>query len=148
MHPHPILFEEVIGEESQIEVLFQLLKGREYNISNTSLPTYSSHVKFIKNNPYRVWYLIKSNDIYIGSTYITKSNCIGISLNDYGSAFSQVVDFIIRNYKPLKEVKSVRAPNFHINIASNNIKMESALLDMGAIKIQSTYSLALIKFHS
>ena len=143
-----ITLEKIIGHENQIKVLFQLLKNREHNISNTSLPTINSHIKFVKNHPYRAWYLIKLNGIYIGSVYVMESNCIGISLIYDVSNFSQIVEIISKKHKPLKEIKSVRPSNFYINIAPNNKKIESQLNKLGAKKIQLTYSLPSIKILS
>lgn len=136
-----ITLEKIIGNESQIKVLFQLLKDRKHNISNISLPTFNSHIKFVKNHPYRVWYLIKSNGVYLGSVYVMKNNCIGISLIYEISNFPEVVKLILKKYKPLKEIKSVRPSNFFVNIAPNNKKIESQLNRLGAIKIQISYSL-------
>ena len=140
MNSIEITLEKVIGDENQINVLFQLLKKRKHNISNTSLPTINSHIEFVKNHPYRAWYLIKSDDIYVGSTYVMKNNCIGISLIDDVSIFPQVIKLISKKHKPLKEIKSVRPSNFYINIAPNNIDIESQLINLGAIKIQLSYS--------
>ena len=145
MHLKKITLEKVIGNKNQINTLFQLLKRRGHNISNIAVPTFNSHVKFVKNHPYRAWYLIKSNDIYIGSAYVMDSNCIGISLILDLSNFYQVVELILKKHKPLKEIKSVRPPNFYINIAPNNKTVELQLIKIGAKKIQSTYSLAPIK---
>ena len=143
-----ITLEKIIGNENQIKVLFHLLKNRKNNISNTSLPTINSHVKFVKNHPYRAWYLIKSNAVYIGSTYVMDNNCIGISLIYDASNFSQVVELILKKHKPLKEIKSVRPSNFHLNIAPNNIEIESQLIKLGAKKIQLTYSFPSIRIIS
>ena len=140
MNSIEITLEKVIGDENQINVLFQLLKKRKHNISNTSLPTLNSHIEFVKNHPYRAWYLIKLDDIYVGSTYVMKNNCIGISLIDDVSIFPQVIKLISKKHKPLKEIKSVRPSNFYINIAPNNIDIESQLINLGAIKIQLSYS--------
>lgn len=140
MNSIEITLEKVIGDENQINVLFQLLKKRKHNISNKSLPTINSHIEFVKNHPYRAWYLIKLDDIYVGSTYVMKNNCIGISLIDDVSIFPQVIKLISKKHKPLKEIKSVRPSNFYINIAPNNIDIESQLINLGAIKIQLSYS--------
>jgi hypothetical protein len=148
MNSKKINLEKITGNENQINVLFQLLKNRKHNISNIILPTFDSHIKFVKNHPYRAWYLIKLNHIYIGSTYIMRNNCIGISLIDDASSFPQVVELILKKIKPLKEIKSVRPPNFYINIATTNKKLESQVVKMGALKIQSSYSLAPIKIRS
>ena len=141
MNSKKITLEKIIGDESQIKVLYQLLKNRKYNISNTSLPTINSHCKFVKNHPYRAWYLIKSNENYIGSTYVMESNCIGISLATDFSNFPKIVELILKKHKPLKEIKSVRPSNFYINIAPNNKIISSVLRKMGATPIQITYSL-------
>ena len=145
MDSKKIRLEKVIGDQSQIKVLFQLLKNRKSNISNTFLPTINSHIKFVKNHPYRAWYLIKSNEIYIGSTYIMENNCIGISLICDVSNFPRIVEMILKKHKPLKEIKSVRPSNFYIIIAPNNKEIESQLNKLGANKIQLSYSLPLIK---
>ena len=64
----------------------------------------NSHIKFVKNHPYRAWYLIKSNGIYIGNTYGMESNCIGVSLIDDVLNFSQVVELISKKHKPIFNV--------------------------------------------
>jgi hypothetical protein len=148
MSPKRIALEKVVGDESQIKVLFKFLKKRKYNISNTSLPSINSHIKFVKNHPYRAWYLIKFNGIYIGSTYVMQNNCIGIYLVYEVSYFSQIVELITKKHKPLKEIKSVRPSNFYINISPNDKKIESQLNKLGAKKIQSTYSFQSIKILS
>jgi len=148
MSSKKITLEKVIGDESQIKVLFQLLKNRKHNISNTSLPTINSHIKFVKNHPYRAWYLIKSNENYIGTTYVMENNCIGISLILDVSNFPKIIELISKKHKPLKEIKSVRPSNFCINIVPNNKRIESQLNKLGAKKIQSTYSLPSIKILS
>ena len=141
MSSKKITLEKIIGDLSQIEILYELLKNREHNISNTSLPTINAHINFVKNHPYRAWYLIKSNGNYIGSTYVMDSNCIGISLASDVSNFPKIFELISKKHKPLKEIKSVRPPNFYINVAPNNKKIESQLNKLGAKKIQSTYLL-------
>ncbi|MBE3024360.1 hypothetical protein [Janthinobacterium sp. GW458P] len=139
-----IKLEKIIGSEKQIEILFQLLKNREHNISNVSIPTFDQHIKFVKNHPYRAWYLIKVDGLYVGSSYVMESNCLGISLLNDASILPQVIDMIYKKHKPLKEIKSIRPPHFYINIAPENRIIESQLNRIGAIKIQSTYSLASI----
>ncbi|CAN1514160.1 hypothetical protein MCEHALHM7_00906 [Methylophilaceae bacterium] len=143
-----IKFEKIIGNKNQIDTLFQLLKNRIYNISNVSIPTLEAHIKFVKNHPYRAWYLIKANGLYVGSAYVMENNCIGISLLDNALIFSEVVNFILKKHKPLKEIRSLRPSHFYINIAPKNKKIESQLIRIGASKIQSTYSFAPVKISS
>lgn len=142
-----IFLERIVGSKKQVSVLFQLLKQREHNISNTSIPSFADHSEFVKGHPYRAWYLIKLNELYVGSVYVMKNNCIGISMTDSTSFFPQIINAISKKYRPLKEIKSVRPPFFYINIAPNNTQIESQLLQIGATKIQSTYTLESIKIN-
>jgi hypothetical protein len=140
-----VTLEKILGSDDQINILFQLLKKREHNISNLSAPTFNEHTQFVKNHPYRAWYLIKVNAFYVGSVYIMKSNCIGVSLQKCVSIFPKVIKIINQKHKPLKEIKSVRPAHFYVNISPNNKKIKFQLTKIGAIKIQSTYSLAFMK---
>ena len=142
-----IELEKIIGNKKQIKILFQLLKNREYNISNVCMPNFKEHIKFVKNHPYRVWCLIKFHSFYVGSIYIMKNNCIGVSIIKKISIFSQVINIIFQKYKPLKEIKSLRPKHFYVNISLRNKKIESQLIGIGATKIQSTYSLSSIKIN-
>jgi hypothetical protein len=139
-----VILEKIHGSGDQINILFQLLKIREHNISNLSAPTFNEHTQFVKNHPYRAWYLIKVNNLYVGSVYIMKSNCIGVSLQKDASIFPKVINMINQKHKPLKEIKSVRPAHFYINISPNNKKIRFQLTQIGAIKIQLTYSLPLM----
>jgi hypothetical protein len=118
-----VILEKIHGSGDQINILFQLLKIREHNISNLSAPTFNEHTQFVKNHPYRAWYLIKVNNLYVGSVYIMRSNCIGVFLQKDASIFPRVINMINQKHKPLKEIKSVRPPHFYINISPNNIKL-------------------------
>ena len=139
---YTIFLEKIVGSKSQIEALYDILTKRKFNISSTFLPSFIEHKKFVVNHPYRFWYLIKVNSEYVGTSYILDSNCLGISLTDYeDSIFSDLVSFMIKKHKPLKEMKSVRPPFFFINISPLNHKMHRQLKLLGANNIQVTYSL-------
>ncbi|QWE22938.1 hypothetical protein FD975_01645 [Polynucleobacter sp. AP-Jannik-300A-C4] len=134
--------EKIVGVESQIKALYTLLKIKKYNISNTVIPTFTDHKKFVLNHPYRVWYLVKRHHKYIGAVYILKNNAIGISVEDKKkSAIKDVINIIIKKHKPLKEIKSVRPPCFYINSSPKNITLMSTLTTMGFKEIQRTYLL-------
>jgi hypothetical protein len=139
-----IVFEKVVSNKDQVKKLYDLLCGRIHNISHELPPLYRDHKKFVKDHPYRAWFLIKNNDKYVGSIYILRSNFIGISiLNDDAKVFKQALNFIVKSYKPLKEIKSLRPAAFHINLPPKNHKFISTLEGIGATKIQITYSLSL-----
>ena len=59
------------NKKKHIDTLYILFNLRKYRISssNTSL---SEHSKFVKKNPYRIWYIIYlSSTEPIGSIYLT-----------------------------------------------------------------------------
>ena len=137
-----LIFERVVGSKQQIEILYALLKLRAHNISHTSTPSMGVHKLFVTNHPYRVWYLIKTKDKYIGSTYILKTNCIAISTTTHSEkVYSAVINYMSSRYKPLKEVKSFRPSYFYINVPPSNRKLNALLPRLGAIAIQTTFSL-------
>lgn len=125
-----------------IKALYELLKNRKFNISNQNLPTFKEHELFVLNNPYRAWYLIEFKKLFVGTIYLLKDNCIGIYVEEQNKyVIEKTIEWVLRNKKPLPPIKSVRASDFHINIAPNNKIMSSALRKMGATTIQLTYSL-------
>ena len=127
--------------DEHVEVLYELIKNRKFNISNNKLPNFSEHKSFVINNPYRAWYLIEVDKLVVGTVYILKNNCIGIFVKRQDQyLIKKTVEWVLRNKKPLPEIKSVRPKNFYINVAPNNKILSSALEDIGAIKIQVTYS--------
>lgn len=125
-----------------IKALYELLKNRKFNISHQNLPTFSEHKLFVLNNPYRAWYLIEVNKLFVGTMYLLKDNCIGIYVEGQNKyVIEKTIEWVLRNKKPLPGIKSVRVSSFHINIAPNNKIISSILRKMGATPIQLTYSL-------
>lgn len=139
----PVNFEleKIVATTPQVDILFRLLKARKHNISNTKVPTKIQHAEFVKNHPYRVWYLVKYRSDYVGSAYVMKNNCISISLISHVKLFPSVLRELCRRHQPLKEIKSVRPPHFFINVAPSNREVQKHLLNLHATKIQVTYSL-------
>jgi len=136
-----ISIERIVPTTNQISALFSIIKSRKHNISNTITPTRSEHTVFVKNHPYRAWYLIKIESKFIGSVYVMHNNCIGVTLLSEINSLSQVLSLIFKKHKPLKQIKSIRPPYFFINIAPSDKKMEAQLVKLNANKIQSTFSL-------
>jgi hypothetical protein len=140
-----IKLEKISGNQKQIEVLFLLLKKRKFNISNNRIPKFADHVKFVLSHPYRVWYLVKANNKYIGTVYILKNNSIGVAIeNNEKNYLSFLLDLIIKKHKPLKEIKSVRPSYFYVNCSPKNLQFISALKNCGFKEIQRTYSIDII----
>ena len=128
--------------ESHIKILYRLLKEREYNISHTTIPKLEEHCEFVSNHPYRRWYLIKNENSYKGSIYITSDNVIGVNiLYPKTHEYVEVIKTIIENHRPLKPIKSIRSKYFSINANPSNLILIEALNILGTEHIQNTYSL-------
>ncbi len=133
--------EKIIGTDCQINKLYDLVKKRTHNISSKGAPLKDEHIKFVQNHPYRAWYLIKVECNYIGSVYLLKNNCVGVNLVSDFDVFPEVVQLVLKKYKPLREIKSVRPSYFYINISPDNKEIEHELFKLNARKIQSTFIL-------
>ncbi len=141
-------FIRVQKAEEHIILLYDLLKTRRYNISNTAVPSFIDHRLFVTNHPYRFWFLIKDGDCFIGSIYILKNNCIGIDLIDAKlDVIRKVLNWVLKKYKPLPAIKSVRPANFHINLAITNRKSLKLLKEIGAVPLQITFDLGRVLEH-
>ncbi|QWE28990.1 hypothetical protein [Polynucleobacter sp. AM-7D1] len=141
---YPYSFIKVKKTIEHIDALYELLKKRVHNISHNSLPTYNDHKNFVKNSPYRVWYLIKVHDGYIGSLYLLNDNCVGIFVDpNYDHAIEYAISWALMSHKPLPEIKSIRSSNFHINVSPSNDRLKKAIQNIGGTKIQTTFSLTI-----
>lgn len=96
--------------------LYNLLEQRrEYqNISHKKMPTYSNHVKLIRSEPHKHWFIVQnSNNRLIGSVYVSKQDEIGIFLKEeythqgYGT---KILNEIFEYCKDIKEFKANIAP--------------------------------------
>ena len=127
---------------NHIRILYILLSKRNYNISHNKLPTYQEHKDFVINSPYRVWYLIKKNNQFIGTIYISNENVIGINVNDLKvEDYEIILKNLLSKYDPLKPIKSVRNASFLINVNPNNLKLIECMKKIGMEHIQSTFLL-------
>ena len=135
-------FIRVKDKEEHITALYDLLKTRIFNISNTQLPSPEEHKNFVINNPYRAWYLIEKNKSFIGSVYLLKNNCVGIYVSiQEDEVVRKVINWIHKYKKPLPEIKSIRAPYFHVNLSPDNFVLAAILQDMHYKPVQVTWSL-------
>lgn len=117
-----------------IESLYSFLKDRKFNISHNDLPNYETHLEFVKNNPYRKWFLVSFDLKLIGSVYILYDNGIGIDLNaKYYFLIKEIIKQINIITKPLNSIKSIRTDKFHINISPLNKELNKKLIEAGGI---------------
>lgn len=136
-----IEFENLTGDDGQINILYGLLSKRSHTISHTQMPSYAQHSDFVRNHPYLSWHLIKVGGCYIGSFYVTDQNTIGINILDdwIVKSFSSVIEQIKSNLVPLPAIKSIRSEFFSINVAPSNVKLIEALERKGCVLAQLSY---------
>src|SRR5579862_4787282 len=85
-------------------LLYRLLEERkpQVNISHRDMPSWNAHCQFIARRPYSAWYLIKSDDDYVGAIYLTAINEIGVAIlaRWRGSGFGpRAVRLLMRKYR-------------------------------------------------
>jgi len=134
--------------EKQFPILFEILSKREseHKISNNKIPNYENHKQFVLSHPYREWFIIKYLNSFIGTTYLTIDNILGIYVfRDQISALEKVIFFILNYYDPLPAIPSVRNKYFQINISSKNKIYKKIIEDLGGKKLQSSYILKDLK---
>ena len=104
------------------------------------MPDYNEHREFVKNNPYKVWYLVYDESNALGTFYIKYDNSIGLKLSIQESF---IVDLIIKyiklNYKPEKAVASEVSSYFYFNVANKNIELIKVLTELELKPIQISY---------
>jgi hypothetical protein len=125
-------------------MLYNLLKTRVHNISHVRLPTLEEHFNFVMSHPYRAWYFIKAkNDgSMVGSIYLHKNNCIGISvLPGCDDFIEDAIAQLISKFSPLPAIKSVRTAVFAFNVAPENNELMAVIKKMGARLVQHTFVL-------
>lgn len=136
-------FELVTPTEEQIAVLYKLLVSRVHKISCSTPPCYADHESFVRNNPYRCWYLIKYLRAYVGSFYITSENTIGINIRDSVTRqiTPKILTFVRDEFDPLPSILSVRDEIFSVNVPSTNRVLSDCLELIGCNVRQITYSI-------
>ncbi len=131
------IFERILSTEEQIQILYDLLKIRNYVISHRSNTSFEKHREFVKNHPYLHWFLMRKETNYVGSVYLKKDNSIGLNLTEYSKEILGVcIDFINKNFSP-QESKPSMVPNyFYVNISYLNKQALSALQELGLDPLQ------------
>ena len=134
-------FEKITSSKKHINELYNLLKKRNFNISHVEYTTFKEHKKFVINNPYRNWYIIKNKDKYIGSVYLKYDNSIGINIiiKSTVKLIEEIINFIKSLNNPLSEKKSLRYKDFFINVPLDNVSMKQILKKLGYKQSQSTF---------
>ena len=133
-------YEKITGTSEQTEILHALLKQRKYKISHQQLPPFAQHAKFVKEHPYRSWWLIRTSGKPIGSVYFTNENSVGINLAIEKNFFYQkVIEWVRDQNIPLPPLPSVRPEFFFINVSPTNLILIETLNRMGSTPTQNSY---------
>ena len=141
---YPFKLETIVKSTDHKKILFDLFRKRDEGekISAKKHQNFKEHCNFVENHPYRYWFLIWSGANYVGSLYVTKNNHIGVYLiNSHSSFIKPILSYVVKRFKPLPEIPSVRAKGFHINISLKNELYDGILKEMGAIAYQKTFIL-------
>jgi len=137
-----ISFNEVNKDLDQIEILYELLKKRDFTISHKDIPSFDEHKIFVINNPYRAWYLVKENNSFIGSFYIKNDNSIGINIkNETRESISIILEFIKKNFTPLHQKKSMVPNYFYVNVPALNLNLQNILSVINTPLLQVSYKI-------
>jgi hypothetical protein len=136
-----VIFIKVNKLEEHKKILYDLLSQRLFSISHHSLPSYGDHCDFVENHPYRFWYLLLSDNVAIGTAYLTYSNSIGLFIKkEYLKLLKEIILKMVRDHTPLPGIKSIRGNYFHINVNPDDAQIINLLNQIGFKHIQSTYS--------
>ncbi|MFM7009598.1 MAG: GNAT family N-acetyltransferase [Betaproteobacteria bacterium] len=121
------------------QVLYDLLAERPgyANISHKRMPTWEEHIRFMRSNPYRSWFLIEEDCGMVGAIYLSKQNEIGIGIfkkyQSKGYATKAVTD--LRRRYPSERLLA--------NVAPGNKVSQALWESLGGKLVQQTYELAL-----
>ena len=112
--------------------LYELLKNKDpsTNISHKKMPSYDEHVEFVMSKPYTNWYIIECDKKNVGSTYLSKRDEIGISINE-GYEFDQIAKTALKlliklnprkRYLANTSPKDVRSQEFFLKNGFNGFE--------------------------
>ena len=117
--------------------LHELLKNKDpsTNISHKKMPSYDEHVEFVMSKPYTNWYIIECDKKNVGSTYLSKLDEIGISINE-GYEFDQIAKTALKLLIKLNPRKRYR-----VNVSPNDIRLQEFFLKNGFNGFEYVYEM-------
>jgi RimJ/RimL family protein N-acetyltransferase len=127
-------------EHIHLSVLYQLLAQRKdyMNISHEEMPTWEKHVKYVRSQPHKDWFMIYVDweKAPVGSIYLSKKDEVGIFILE-GYQGRHIGETAIRTLLELYPLTTIWA-----NIAPNNVHSEKFFRKLGFKEIQHVYKLA------
>ena len=135
--------EAIVPTQFQTIELFDQLISRKHNISHHKAPKFSTHEDFVKNHPYRAWFLIRHGLAIVGNLYLQFDNSIGLNLKTEASSLQikALLDLVTDMFLPLPGIPSVRSNNFFINVPSSDTLMQKKLKLIGLDEQQRSFSI-------
>ena len=117
--------------------LHELLKNKDPNasISHKKMPSYDEHVEFVMSKPYTNWYIIECDKKNVGSTYLSKRDEIGISINE-GYEFDQIAKTALKLLIKLNPRKRYLA-----NVSPKDIRLQEFFLKSGFTGFEYVYEI-------
>lgn len=120
-------------------ILYDLLAERPAyaNISHKKMPTWEEHIRFVRSNPYRAWFLIEEDCGIVGAIYLSKQNEIGVAVFKKHQAkgyAKRAVTELNRRY-PKERLLA--------NVAPGNKVSQAFWESLGGKVVQQTYELAI-----
>ena len=137
-----LVLENIEKSNENIVSAYKLYKLRpKYHlISANKKIKYLDHIKFVRNNPYRKWFVIKYKKEAIGTIYFTFENAIGYFILSRYIKYTKIIfNKIFSEIKPLPNKLSINQEKFIINISSKNRKYQKIINEIGGEIIQKTY---------
>jgi len=131
------------------QVLYDLLLERppEANISHQEMPTMFEHMKFVRSQPYKAWYLIQEwpptyedavfrgeRPEWVGAVYLTKQNEIGVFVFErfWGKGYAS---------GGIKLLMKEHEGPYLANVSPENRASGMLFFKLGFKHIQNTYKL-------
>lgn len=138
-----IILEEIAPNKEQIRVLFDQLKQRKFNISHRYLPKYEDHEEFVKNHPYRAWFIIKKLGEIIGNIYVQFDNSIGLNCVDETTEeqIENILKILTSKLPPLEGSPSIRFGDYFLNVSASNLNLQNQLKNIGFVETQRSFYL-------
>lgn len=131
------------------EILWELMKEVEPHqaISHKEMPSWEEHLSFVGRYPYRAWYLIEADGVFVGMVFFSRRNEIGIRIfrahhrKGHGKwAIAEIVRLwtkeVAKSGRP-----SVQRAAFIANINPGNAASQETFKALGFKHAQSTYVL-------
>ena len=137
-----LVLENIQKSNENIEAAYKLYKSRPkyHHVSAKKKLQFSEHARFVQNNPYGKWFIIKLNNNPVGTIYFTFENNIGFFILDkYLKYTKKIFNGIFAKVKPLPKKLSINQDKFTINISSNNKRYQKIINDIGGKIIQKTF---------